>query len=648
MPFVKPKSIPGDSEDNPLEIWAIPGLMTLMDVALLRAVEGELTATLTTGHTLLLAWLELKQQAVQVIQLVKAERQEQQQQLQEDDQTIGTTVTSRRGDKIEGFARACLEAASDLIERLSTEKLAQTANLSDPFLSTSSSGLSGSGSQPIVTSSVGSAGVGEYQSSSALEGSSEDTGRRIPIRQRPRDCWESPRLHCPDYCWADDVAQCCQRLLRHLYRHSFVTDVVAAATTDSVVNNSVIQMATTAAGTSSSTSLGRHQSLSSKVDRAANVLILLIQTDIPTRLVQFRTAMEADSVVSKRLYLVKCEYRAPFRAFLEAHQSVLRAPSLTLLDDYMAAPRSNKSSSKQKESAKDQLQSLVENPKLIEALALEQKCEEYEQSMALALLPFCELARFLEHKRARLKIVHSVLEDDGLLFDLQETLRRLKGLLCRKTGPDTSGGIRPLLLDLQGVPRDEDIVGSKTMAGASRALIDDEDAVTRHLEGFIEELKILGRLCETRNAFNLETRKGDVDLPSSILRGCTQFDAELFGCQFEDWYAMAKRQHELTTETNFEDLAEKLRRAEMQMSLAVAPHASLQVVRERVETITSDRSKRFEVLKEMIEEVCLREMNLHVCLNSPDSSQPLSLQPTSAKGVFGVPLLVAGETLPIG
>jgi hypothetical protein len=167
------------------------------------------------------------------------------------------------------------------------------------------------------------------------------------------------------------------------------------------------------------------------------------------------------------------------------------------------------------------------------------------------------------------------------------------------------------------------------------------------LEIFVGQLKTLSKLVETRNSFQADKRS-DVDLPSSIVRGCSQFDHELFSCQFQDWYAMVKRQHELLEETSFYEMADKLRRAEMEMSLAVAPSESLKMVKQRVEMITSDREKKFEVLKETIQEVCLREMSLHVQVISPDQDKPLSLKATSALGIFGIPLTIAGETLPIG
>ena len=65
--ILEPPHAPGESEENPLEVYAIPGLMTLLDTALYDTVEGELTATITSSHKLLLAWLDLKHQAIIVL-----------------------------------------------------------------------------------------------------------------------------------------------------------------------------------------------------------------------------------------------------------------------------------------------------------------------------------------------------------------------------------------------------------------------------------------------------------------------------------------------------------------------------------------------------------------------------------------------------
>lgn len=583
----------GDSEECPMELHAVPGLMTLLDVALFRTVEGQLTATLTSSHMLLAAWLDLKKQAIVVLLELRRELD-----------------GGPRRYLMESFARSVLESSCDAIERLTTDKLAQSANLNEPFEQSSSTSFS-STTHPVFS------GIGSQSMQSALQESTRDTARRHPLPQRQRDCWESARLHCPDYVWADDAAQTHQRLLRALYKHPFCGDTVESSLV----------------GSSDAT----RQRLAPSTERQTTLLMKLLETDIPTRLLQFRTAMEADSVVSKRLYLVKSEYRAPFRAFLEGHQTVHKAPSLGLVTEYLglSPQKANQCGSK----AKQRLQMHLEKPQLVEALALERQCEEFETEMAKALYPFCELARFLDQRKARLKVVTGKLTE-GEALELQETLRRLKGILCRKTSHEMSSGIRPLLLDLQGVPRDED-QAQRSKTGT------DIEGVEENVNTFIEQLQTLERLCGVRGAFRVEN-KTDLELPSSLVRGCTSFDEELFSCQLLDWCAMAERQKEVTKLIDFEELAEKIRRAEMEISIAVAPEQSLEKVRQRLELISTDRDKRFQVLQEIVQEVCLREMNLHVRVVAPDPQKLLGLQPTSAMGIFGTPLQIAGETLPIG
>ena len=134
------------------------------------------------------------------------------------------------------------------------------------------------------------------------------------------------------------------------------------------------------------------------------------------RLYHFRQAMDADAVVTKRLYLVKCEYRGPFRHFLEAHQSLLRAPSMELVDYKLKGALPNV------ETLKSELQSLLKTPQMVQVFALEREAEQLELDMGQTLFPFSELARSLDHKKARLKVVPGILEEDELPA-LQETVR---------------------------------------------------------------------------------------------------------------------------------------------------------------------------------------------------------------------------------
>jgi hypothetical protein len=573
---------PSPVSDEPLEVVAVPGLMTLLDVALYQAVEGQLTATVTSSHNLLASWLDLKRQSVKLLNC-----------LQRSESIADMSVPNSRQFAMESFARTCLDVACDAIQRLTTDRFAETANLS---------------SDPAYESNaVGSTAVIE---------SARDTGRRAPIQQRGKDCWESERLFCPDYVHSDDAAQHCQRLLRLLLKNPFVTGSLENSAVEDPNQNRIPNK---------------------KAEQEASVLLLVVTADLPARLVQFRASIEADSVVSKRLYLIKSEYRAPFRAFLETHQSLQRAPSLELINEYLQLPKTKVE--QRRTACKDRLQKLLATPVLVEALALEQKCEEYEIEMVKALYSFSELARYLDHKRARIGAA-DVACDLTLLLD---TLRRLKGVLCRKAGPESSTGIRPILLDLQGIPRDEEQYD--TLHGSYFATERDE---SKRLGLFVQQLQTLQVLCQRRYSFFRADKRAEVDIPSSIARGCEEFDHELFSCHFQDWYAMVQRQHELTSQNDLDDLVEKIRRAEMQMSLASATNQSLEVVRLRLEVIASDRQKRWQVLQEMIEEVCLREMNLHVKVSAPDKEKTLALQPTSALGIFGLALQMAGEPLPIG
>jgi hypothetical protein len=282
----------------------------------------------------------------------------------------------------------------DAIERLSTDRFAQSANLTDPYESLAS--VSGSGTMSNILNGIGVQGV----SAGILE-SKEETCRRAPM-QRRKDCWESPRLICPDHVWADDSFTACQRWIRKLVKHPFVVkeaDALAPLGTDH----------------SNTSSAGKY-TLSGPSERQASLLVQLVQEDLPLRLYHFNQAMQADAVVTKRLYLVKSEYRAPFRAFLEAHQSLLKAPPLERVEACLS------SKSRSSDDLGRDFQTLLKTPALIELLALEREIEQLEENIGHVLYPFSELARNLDQRKARVKAVSGVIEQDEL-HDLENALR---------------------------------------------------------------------------------------------------------------------------------------------------------------------------------------------------------------------------------
>ena len=617
-----------EQNEKPLNVVAVPGLMSLIDVALYRTVEGQITATITSAHSLLCTWIDMKRQAINVLNGLQ----------KYNDNEIGTHIhltttngNSSRYISMESFARTCLDVACDAIQRMTTDRFAETANLSS---SDANSIYESSSFTKDIKGTMKNDDSGKTNSAmvTTVIESANDMGRRgAPLEpQEGKDCWESQRLFCPDYVWADDAAHHGQRLVRMLFKNHFVSSSFESSSSNRETEEDAHL----------SKPSYYQPFLNTLVEQEASVLLLIVTRDLPSRLVQFRASIEADSVIIKRLYLVKSEYRAPFRAFLESHQSLQRAPSRELVNEFAQVPKYRLEH--QRTLCKDRFQKLLTQPYLMEALALEQKCEEYEISMANALYGFSELARFLVLKRASIVLDDDESENVLLLLD---TLRRLKSILCRKSGPDFSAGIRPILLDLQGIPRDEERYPS-----SSTSYFVTEVNMDRRLDIFIHQLRLLRELCcdSKRHAFFRSDKKAELDVPSSIARVCDEFDHELFRCHFEDWMVMVQRQHDLIRQNDFEELAELIRQAEIQMSLAAATNQSLDVVKLRLEAIESDREKRWEILKEILEDVCLREMNLRVEVLKPSKNKSLALQATSELGMFGLVLQMAGETLPLG
>lgn len=691
----------GQTEGNPLPLKAVPGLITLLDVALFRSVEGQLTGTIASSNSLLACWLDIKHQAQIVLQLYKTK------------DFIGTP--DGNSCQHESLAWQSLESACNAIERLSTDRLAAAANLGDAYESTKASAVNNSSpglgnhvySNDLFHTVTGYsvAGVGLQGIRNGILESKEETGRRDPSMQRGIDCWESPRLFCPDFVWADDVYLACRKWIRSLDKHLLVqisyfmkhhddpsvVDPMKLLTSQkkqgSSNNNNNSNNKSTNRGSASKsraaynrnnnadnyqqqqrrrrkqeqTGKRRNQRYSGEdptyeeMQIQSITLIQLIQHDLPLRLYQFRSAMEAEAVVTKRLYLVKCEYRAPFRAFLEAHQNLLRAPPMDLVEHYLnknspsaelATSKSKKKKASSPEALKAELQALLNTPELVELLSLEMEAEKLELDMGKALFPFTELSRTLANKRIHLEVVPGVAEIDELP-SLRETILRLGFVLCRKGGSETSTGIRPILLDLLMVPRDDEPLG---FSSQTLSLYAESCSMEERIDEFLSQLTIISTLVEnTISPSSTTTHPAlNVDIGISLAKGCTeQYDPELLKCQLLDWFAIVDRQYLL--HDNQKDLQEEILRAEMKMSISSATHQSLETAKDSLELLEGIKAERFGVLKEMVEEVCMREMNLYVSLTGPPPQQVLELRETpSAPGLFGNPLRMAGEALPIG
>ena len=202
------------------------------------------------------------------------------------------------------------------------------------------------------------------------------------------------------------------------------------------------------------------------------------------------------------------------------------------------------------------------------------------------------------------------------------------------------------MLDLLLTPRDDE-PQEGFLGGPMLSLYDASSSMEERIDQFLSELtKISTLVKKTINPSNYPAL--NIDLSLAVAKGCTeQYDPELLKCQLLDWFAIVDQQHPLHEKQKH--IQEDIRRAEMKMSIASATPQSLQTVKESLEMLRGIKQERFQVLKEMVEEVCLREMNLYVSLKGPQPQQVLELKETpSAPGLFGVPLQIAGEALPIG
>lgn len=576
------------SSNDPREIrgaTASPGLMTLIDTALYRSNEGVLFSTVHSSQALLACLIEFKNTCLEFLNevlladfyfspLVPLLLPSQ---TQRDSNGKGGGILANSSlnninnnnnmsnivlrEQAESFARLCLDCIHECIEKITNDRFAHSANLMRSFSSPDSSSASPPPSQPPSgnsksdgTSSSSSDSMAYqnflYNQSMLFYNSvGGNDGNRLGLLNNNsslrKDCWESYRLFCPDYIWADEAYQVLTKSLKLISKHKFystasssaVVNPLSAGTssqqnqshqasssynnnqnshisngsgshlvsmketaTDSSLNNNSSSVSQEHSSTSQYSSPLKNKSKSffgymssnetesdkrlndvrnarlkmnqitksmhsrkimttnlsqmpqklssnhfvflpnSKTQVLAEHLLSLIRIDIPQKLNQFKLAVEAESMVLKRMYLVKGEYRAPFRCFLESLylQKIHRVgPCLNLVKEYLSIDskedhESRTSSShhdaeehkleddntrldkkgreekylkqmeEKRKAAQAKLSELLKDPFLIKSLKAEQHLDMLEMGMASILHPFAELARWLDSKKGRI------------------------------------------------------------------------------------------------------------------------------------------------------------------------------------------------------------------------------------------------------
>jgi len=606
---------------------------------------------------------------------------------------------------IQDFANQCYLSANEAIQKLTTDPLAESANV-NLEQSIASTERSGEGNDPpqspsslptMAFSSPGDVGIG-----------------RCFKAQARKNAWETPRLICPDYTWAEDAISTCQRLLKNLLKHRYITLVTSQGWDHYFTENStrlwprsrVIPQPTHA-------SSDEPQPFPSKeTTHALQFLVTdLLAKSIPVCLNHFRAATEANAVVSKRLYLVKCEHRGPIRALFESFASLKSAPRESLVKHYLdtyhggsdpndaANSRYRRKNTQEKKSPiqerrevlHKQLEAYWKNPDMKEVLQIERCCERLENDMSQMLLPLANIAKEICHSswkgRIRAVTVDEIDEESGKArLDtilpwqdvpyMRELLRRLDSILCRKPDSDESVGIRPLLLDLQGTPRHkrDPLDSSLEMPFYPRTRTADKKTLFGHfssdttaegkdkwfvLEKFLAEVEKLMKLIAMPDTPFLVKERG-AGSRSNFVEMVSQlediWDSETFRAQYQDWYDMVERQAELVggdsdNEISLVEHAELIRLTEIELSVAMANKEQLKIVDTSLRGLGKDLTARYGVMRKIVYDLTCRELNQGINVIAPVLDhiyQDIEIPELSLKGVFGDQLETVGETLPVG
>jgi len=678
---------------------ARPGLITLLDVALYRTNEGQLTRTVMAANATLHAFIQLKRESSALLQECletnardfaslctrencispgkhgpkrgsNSNSNVANQNMHHQDSTI-ISAAAEQLIWLENFAKHVIGCANDAIFRLSTDKTSIYSNIKANSHDIAIGGIKGdlngvtkftdvnespsalSNDSDMQVNNIRDTFIGRDSTSIYPSSWWDEIGSRIPLEQqeylRRKDCWESPLLFCPDYNWADEVHVLCQRLVRSCIKHDFISNVIEGRGTSKKNME----------GTSHYDFLFLGKSSSRSLQIVGNILSLL-RHDLNVKLKSFRYAIEADSAVSKRLYLIKNEYRAPFRAYLESFVKVQQAPNLNVVDDYLQLHQDeNKANIKNRKIyAERKMQDCLSDIRLKDTLVLERRCEQLELEMAKQLLPFCELARMLDAKGCLVIEVADVIEGEEVPM-IQELLKRLAKLLCQKAVNKLSKsfGIRPLLLDLQGHRRN-----AHSFEVYPFGQINSDDKINECMNSFFVQLERIHELSKSKQGgFYLTQGSIPSSQYNSAVRACANFDYALFREHYIQWYTFCSRERYISMNKHnklfdenghqpcLKDISETMRQLEIELSVAQLSPKLLTLTRQRLEQIQKDKIRRFQVLQEMVKEVCLREMDLDLKLEPLECSSTLELPSIkTSHGIFGPALLVAGEPLPIG
>jgi hypothetical protein len=95
-------------------------------------------------------------------------------------------------------------------------------------------------------------------------------------------------------------------------------------------------------------------------------------------------------------------------------------------------------------------------------------------------------------------------------------------------------------------------------------------------------------------------------------------------------------------------ISDEIRESEIELSIAMASKGQLELVRQRLEALTVDKTARYFVLAQIVNDVALRELNENIIVLPTPRDMSSDFPELSALGVFGRQMILSKEVLPIG
>jgi len=289
-------------------------------------------------------------------------------------------------------------------------------------------------------------------------------------------------------------------------------------------------------------------------------------SEIPAFVKRFGRTVKGSKRALQHLEILKQEVGGPVENFLEL---VARSTPERGAGDAIAAASA-------REDAERHVHQLCHTPQVRAALRLEQETNELQKRLEAMLAPFAELARQLERKKARLRSSGVSLMDTEI-----EAIQTTLGLLSSK---------KPYLF--------------------ARLLTN-----TWWLEELVGTLHLI-KMSAEQGFFTVSKKELGA---TNLIPALQDFDTELFGAYFWNWYKKLQEQKKLGSCEDFRKIEQELDQAREALSSSSKLYEDAINEHQKSISIYSDITTSFQSLRELVEYVCQREFSKKVELLMPET-----------------------------